>query len=65
MTPAPDTWLTLAEASAYAKLSTACLRRAIKRGELKAVRVSGRRALRLRPAWIDEWYAGFTIGGQR
>ena len=47
------TWLTVAEGAEYAGVSrdtiyTACVRR-----ELNHARVGGRRAIRLKAAWID------------
>lgn len=49
------TWLTVAEAAEYAGIScdtvyTACVRR-----ELRHARIGGRRAIRLKPEWVDAW----------
>jgi excisionase family DNA binding protein len=48
-------WLTVKEAEQRASCSGATLRREIKRGRLRHARVGGRRDIRLRPEWIDEW----------
>jgi excisionase family DNA binding protein len=52
---APAAWITLEEAALRLRVSTATLRRAIKRGRLRAARVGGNRAIRLRPEWADAW----------
>lgn len=51
----PDPWLTVDEAAGRAKVSTATIRREIRAGRLRAVRVGGRRCLRLRPQYVDQW----------
>jgi excisionase family DNA binding protein len=48
-------WLTLQQAAARARVHEATLRREIQRGRLRHARVGGRKALRLRPEWIDAW----------
>jgi len=48
-------WLTIADAAAYAKLSKDVLYAACERGELRHVRIGGRRSIRLRRDWIDDW----------
>lgn len=48
-------WLTPKQAEAYAKCDVATLRRAVKRGALRAFRVNGGRRIRFRAADIDEW----------
>ena len=44
--PAPTPWLTACEAAAYIK---------VRAGRLRAARVGGRRELRFRAAWLDEY----------
>jgi len=48
-------WLKVSEAAEYASLSRDTIYTACERGELRSARVSGRRAIRIRPAWIDVW----------
>lgn len=48
-------WLKVAQAADYAGLSRDTIYTACERGELRHVRVSGRRAIRVRPEWVDAW----------
>ena len=48
-------WLNVSEAAEYAGLSRDTIYTACEQGELRSVRVSGRRTIRIRPAWIDAW----------
>ena len=48
-------WLNVSEAAEYASVSRDTIYTACERGELRTVRVSGRRAIRIRPGWIDAW----------
>jgi excisionase family DNA binding protein len=48
-------WITLEEGARIARVSTATLRREIRRGRLRHARVGGRKAIRLRPEWLDSW----------
>jgi excisionase family DNA binding protein len=48
-------WLTVGEAAKYAKVASDTIYDACERGELRHVRIGGRRAIRLRAAWIDAW----------
>lgn len=48
-------WLTLEQAADRAQVSIPTLRREIHAGRLRAVRVGGRRLLRLTPAMVDAW----------
>jgi excisionase family DNA binding protein len=48
-------WLTVEEAAELAKLSDWTIYRACELGELRHVRVSGRRAIRLTREALDEW----------
>jgi excisionase family DNA binding protein len=48
-------WLRVPEAAAYASLSRDTIYTACERGELRHVRVGGRRAIRLRTDWVDSW----------
>ena len=48
-------WLTVKEAAQHGSLSADTIYTACEQGELRHVRVSGRRTIRLRPEWIDAW----------
>jgi excisionase family DNA binding protein len=48
-------WLNVSEAAEYARVSRDTIYTACERGELRSARVSGRRAIRIRPGWIDAW----------
>ena len=50
-----NTWLTVAEGAAYAGISRDTVYTACERRELRHARISGRRAIRLKPEWIDAW----------
>jgi excisionase family DNA binding protein len=56
------TWLTVAEAAEYAGVSRDTMYTACERGELQHARVGGRRAIRVKPAWIDAWLERHTRG---
>ena len=58
------TWLTVNDAAAHANVSRDTIYTACERGELQHARVGGRRAIRLRAAWIDEWLNRFTTAVQ-
>lgn len=48
-------WACLLDEAQRTKLHEATLRRAIRDGKLRHARVGGRRAIRLKPEWTDEW----------
>ena len=48
-------WLTVAEAAQYAGVSRDTIYTACERREIRQARVGGRRAIRLKPEWIDAW----------
>jgi excisionase family DNA binding protein len=48
-------WLNVKAAAAYVGVSTDTIYTACERGELRHARLSGRRSIRVRPEWIDEW----------
>ena len=55
-TAAPQSpWLRVSEAAAYAKVGPKLLYREIRAGRLRAAVVGGRRDLRLRREFVDEW----------
>jgi excisionase family DNA binding protein len=48
-------WLTCRLAAARAAVSEATIKREVRRGRIRHARVGGRRSLRFRPEWIDQW----------
>jgi excisionase family DNA binding protein len=48
-------WMTIEQASMYAGVGAKTLYRAIRRRRLRAAVIDGRRTLRLRREWIDQW----------
>ena len=48
-------WLTVGEAAERARCGAKLIYREVRAGRLLAARVGGRRELRLRAEWIDEW----------
>ena len=54
-------WLTLKEAAAYARCGTRIAYQAIRRGELRHVRVGGRKEIRVKAAWIDAWLEAIAL----
>jgi excisionase family DNA binding protein len=48
-------WLTVGEAADYANVSRDTIYTACERRELRNARLSGRRSIRVRAAWIDAW----------
>lgn len=57
----PPTWLKLADAAKRAQCSEGTMRREVRAGRLRAVRVGGLKGVRFRAEWVDEWLqAGST-----
>ena len=52
-----DSWWTRREAAAYTHVSEATIGREVRGGRLRHARVGGRRALRFKRDWLDEWMA--------
>ena len=57
--------LTVAEAAEYSGVSRDTIYTACERGELRHARVSGRRSIRVKAAWIDEWLERHARGAQQ
>ena len=57
-------WLTVHDAAARARCGTKTLQREVAAGRLHAVRVGGRRSLRFRAEWIDQWLESSARSGQ-
>jgi excisionase family DNA binding protein len=49
------TWLTVTQAAEYAGVSKDTIYTACERREMRHARIGGRRSIRLKPEWIDEW----------
>ena len=48
-------WLTPKEAADWARCGVKTIYREVNAGRLRAARVGGRRELRIKPEWVDEW----------
>ena len=48
-------WLNVREGAEYAGVCRDTIYTACERHEIRQVRVGGRRAIRLKPEWIDAW----------
>ena len=48
-------WLNVREGAEYAGVCRDTIYTACERREIRQVRVGGRRAIRLKPEWIDAW----------
>ena len=51
-------WITVGEAASRARCGIKLIYREVSAGQLHAVRVGGRRELRLRADWVDAWLLG-------
>jgi excisionase family DNA binding protein len=61
----PETpWITVGEAAKRARCGIKLIYREVRRGRLKAVRIGGRRELRLRSEWVDAWLLDRTTEGR-
>lgn len=52
---APSPWLTVVEAATRAKTGRKVIYNEIRAGRLRAARIGGRRDLRMRQEWVDDW----------
>ena len=57
-------WLKVPDAAEYAGVSRDTIYTACERSELRHARVGGRRAIRLKPEWIDAWLEQHVRGAQ-
>ena len=51
----PSPWLTVKDAAARARCGIKTIYREVEAGRLRAARIGGRRELRLKAEWIDQW----------
>ena len=54
------TWLTVTQAAEYAGVSRDTIYTACERREMNHARLGGRRAIRVKPEWIDAWLEQHT-----
>ena len=54
-TGTPSPWLTIGDAAAYVQTSPRTLYRECRAGRLRHARIGGRREVRVRREWLDEW----------
>jgi excisionase family DNA binding protein len=57
-------WLTVAESAEYSGVGRDTIYTACERGELRHARIGGRRAIRIKPQWIDAWLERHTRGAE-
>jgi excisionase family DNA binding protein len=48
-------WLTVEQAAERARCGVKTIYREVRAGRLRAARIGGRRELRLRAEWVDDW----------
>ena len=49
-------WLNVGDAAEYAGVCRDTIHTACERREIRHVRIGGRRSIRLKREWIDDWY---------
>ena len=57
-------WLNVGEGAEYAGVSRDTIYTACERREIHHARIGGRRAIRLKPEWIDAWLERHASGVQ-
>lgn len=60
----PSPWLNVEQAAQYIQQHVRSIYRAAGAGELRSVRINGKRELRFRREWIDEWMERHAHGGE-
>lgn len=56
-------WFTVGDAARHAAVGRQTIYDACLTGDLKHARIGGRRAIRLRPEWVDAWIEGYARAG--
>lgn len=56
-----QSWLNVEGAALHAAVSRDTIYTACERGELRHARVGGRRSIRLKPGWVDDWLERHSI----
>ena len=59
----PSPWLNVEQAAQYIQQHPRSIYRAAGAGELRSVRINGKRELRFRREWIDSWMEHHAHGG--
>ncbi len=62
--PSEKPWLTVQEAAARAVVSTDTIYTACERAELRHAKVGGRRAIRIKASWVDQWLEQHCCGAE-
>ena len=57
-------WLTVTEGAEYSGVSRDTIYTACERRELRHARISGRRSIRVKSDWVDEWLERHASGAQ-
>ena len=57
---AMNLWLNVADAAEHAGVCRDTIYTAVERGELRHVRIGGRRSIRVKAQWLDEWLERHT-----
>jgi len=58
LTAQQSPWLTVGESAAYARTGKRIVYQAIRSGDLRHVRVGGRKEIRVKADWITTWLEG-------
>jgi excisionase family DNA binding protein len=53
-------WMNVAEAAEYAGVSRDTVYTAVERKQIKHIRIGGRRTIRLKAEWMDDWFTRHT-----
>lgn len=61
--PSQSPWLNAEKAANYVGLAARSIYRACAVGELRHIRINGKRELRTRTEWLDQWLERHVYGG--